>query len=159
MYSLTDEVRMNEEWANRIRLQIKGIDILSGQLGNVDDSLRFLRDVIDNTEYYGADKPIRGHQATCREELRVLTHQMWTAGPQITPNVVPDGHFNSLRMISDRASELAGRIYEQYDPEYVHDELSPVGLADIEKLRTEINTIRMTLNMVTLTLNNYGGIK
>lgn len=158
MYSLTDEVRMNEEWANRIRLQIKGMEMLSWQLGNVDESLRFLRDVIDNTEFYGADKPIRGHQTTWREELRVLTHQMWTEGPQILPDVVPDGHFRSLRMLSEQASALAGRFYEQYDPEYIADELSPVGFADIDKLRTEINTVRMTINMVTLTLK-HGGIK
>lgn len=158
MYSLTDEVRMNEEWANRIRLQIKGMEMLSAGLGALDNSLRYLRDVVENTESYGADTCVSHHLHTWREELRFMTHEMWTEGPQILPDIVPHGHFTSLRMLDEQASALAGRFCEQYDPEYIEDELSPVGLADIDKLRTEINTIRMTLNMVTLTLKN-GGIK
>jgi len=158
MYSLTDEVRMDEEWANLVRLQIKGMDMLSSQLGNVDEGLQWLRDTLLCTRKWGPDTNIWGHETTWRTELRAVAHKLWTEGPQITPNVVPDGHFTSLRLLSEQASALAGRIYEQYDPEYIEDELSPVGLADIDKLRTEINTVRMTINMVVLTLR-FGGVK
>jgi hypothetical protein len=156
MYSLTDEIRMNADWAVKVQAQIDGLTALQGQLRSVENEMQWLLDTMHSAEGRGEIEAGWQSEQTWRDVLMEVSHHVWiTLEGRVDAKVVPGGGCGQCHLMVAHLAYLAGRVYEQAESQVV-DELRPITPVDIWRALSELRTMIQTLGMV---LTSFGGLK